>query len=44
VTLDGLIQNGMMAREEGGQFGGKLLCQCSAALNVGEQESDRTRW
>jgi hypothetical protein len=40
VHLDRLMQNGMMPREEGGQFGRELLRQRGAALDVREEESD----
>ena len=40
VRLDRFMQNRMMAREEGGQFGRILLRQRGAALDVGEEEGD----
>ena len=40
VARDGLMQDGVMAREEGRQFGGNLLRQRGAALDVGEEKGD----
>ncbi len=40
MRLNGLMQDGVMARQEGRQLGGVLLRQRCATLDVGEEEGD----
>jgi polyhydroxyalkanoate synthesis regulator phasin len=40
MRLNGVLQDGVMAREEGRQFGRELLRQSGAALDVGEEKGD----